>query len=384
MALLAGCAKKPPVEMPDRLLLVATTFEQIPGWRDDALGEAVPALDRSCARLRGQADDRPVGPGGGGLAGTVADWRAACAAIGALPAGDGAAARAALETWFAPFKAMNNERADGLLTGYYEAELRGALAPDAAYRVPLYGKPADLVTANLGAFRADLSGQQIFGRVAEGRLVPYYARAEIDAGALANRNLELLWSDDPVDVFFLHVQGSGLVQLPDGTVRRVGFAASNGLDFYAIGHALLDEGKVSHDNASMQAMRDWLRANPAEGADIMRRNSRYIFFRWIDGDGPIGSQGVALTAGRSLAIDPAFLPLGVPVFLDTTWPGSDRPLRRLVIAQDTGNAIKGPIRGDLFWGAGEPALAQAGRMKQRGVLYILLPKPVAARRRVTS
>lgn len=378
---LAACEKKPPVEMPDRLLLIPTTFQDVPGWREDKLSEVVPALTRSCGRLIGQADTRPIGDGG--VAGTVADWRQACAAVGALPAGDDTAARAALEAWFAPFKAANNAHEDGLFTGYYEAELRGALAPDDTFRVPLYGKPPNLISAKLSAFRPDLSGQ-VFGRVEGDRLVPYFTRKEIEQGAIAGQNLELLWSDDPVDVFFLHVQGSGRVTLPDGTVRRLGFAASNGQTFYPIGRALLDEGKVSRDNASMQAMRAWLRANPQEGAEIMRRNDRYIFFRWIDGDGPIGSQGVALTPGRSLAVDPAYLPLGVPVFLDTTWPASQRPLRRLLVAQDTGSAIKGPLRGDFFWGAGEAALAEAGRMRQTGRVYILLPKPVAERRKTTS
>ncbi len=381
--LLAACEKKPPVELPDQLLLIPTTFEAVPGWSVDTLSEVVPALTRSCALLLGQPDTRPVGPGGGGLAGTVADWRPACAAVGSLPAGDDAAARAALESWFAPFKATNGGRDSGLFTGYYEAELRGALAPDGTYRAPVYGKPPGLVSARLSAFRADLSGQ-IFGRVDGDSLVPYFTREEIDGGAIDDQNLELLWADDPVDVFFLHVQGSGQVTLPDGSVRRIGFAASNGHTFYPIGRALLDEGKVSRDNASMQAMRAWLRAHPQEAGEIMRRNARYIFFRWIDGDGPIGSQGVALTPGRSLAVDPAFLPLGVPVFLDTTWPGSERPLRRLLVAQDTGSAIKGPLRGDFFWGAGEEALAEAGRMKQKGMVYILLPKPVAERRKITS
>lgn len=380
---LSACEKKPPVELPDQLQLIATTYDALPGWREDTLSAVVPALTRSCALLLGQPETRAVGPGGGGLAGTVADWRQPCAAVGGLPAGDDAAARATLETWFVPFKVMNNDRESGLFTGYYEAELRGALAPDGTYKVPLYGKPADMIGVDLNAFRADLSGQ-VFGRVKDGRLVPYFTRAEIDDGAIGGQRAELLWSDDPVDVFFLHVQGSGQVTLPDGTVRRVGFAASNGREFYPIGRALLDEGKVSRDNASMQAMRAWLRANPAEAAEIMRRNTRYIFFRWIDGDGPIGSQGVALTPGRSLAVDPAFLPLGVPVFLETTWPGSDRPLRRLLVAQDTGSAIKGPLRGDFFWGSGEPALAEAGRMKQSGKVYILLPKPVAERRKLTS
>lgn len=386
---LAACEKKPPVEIPDRLLLIPTTFQTIPGWREDALSEVIPALTRSCARLIGQPDTRNIGPSGpgggpgGGLAGTVADWRPACAAVGAVPAGDDAAARAALEAWFAPFQATGGGREDGLFTGYYEAELRGAEVRDDTYRVPLYGTPENLISARLHDFRADLSGK-IFGRVADDRLVPYFTRAQIDDGAIAGDDLELLWADDPVDVFFLHIQGSGQVTLPDGTVRRVGFAASNGHAFYAIGRALLDEGKVSRDNASMQAMRAWLRANPGEAAEIMRRNDRYIFFRWIDGDGPIGAQGVALTPGRSLAVDPAFLPLGVPIFLDTTWPGSDRPLRRLLVAQDTGSAIKGPLRGDFFWGSGEAALAEAGRMKQRGKVYILLPKPVAERRKTTS
>ena len=381
--LLAACEKKPPVELPDQLLLIPTTFQAVPGWSEDTLSEVVPALTRSCARLLGQPDARPVGPGGGGLAGTVADWRPACAAVGAVPAGDDAAARTALETWFAPFKATNNGRESGLFTGYYEAELRGAVAPDETYRAPIYAKPASLISVRLSNFRADLSGK-IFGRVEGDNLVPYFTRDEIDDGAIGGQSLELLWADDPVDVFFLHVQGSGLVTLPDGTVRRIGFAASNGHTFYPIGRALLDEGKVSRDNASMQAMRAWLRAHPQEGDEIMRRNARYIFFRWIDGDGPIGSQGVALTPGRSLAVDPAFMSLGVPVFLDTTWPGSDRPLRRLLVAQDTGSAIKGPLRGDFFWGAGEDALAEAGRMKQKGILYILLPKPVAERRKITS
>jgi len=379
--LLAACEKKPPEA---GLVLEPVAFEEIPGWQMDEMAQALPALARSCGRLDGQPEDRPVGPGGGGLAGTVADWRPACGALARLPAGDDAALRRALEAHFTPFRTRGDGRDHGIFTGYYEAELDGALFPGAGYRVPVYGRPPDLVTVNLGRFRADLQGERIVGRVAEGELVPYYSRAEIDGGALDGRNLELLWATDPVDVFFLHVQGSGRVRLPDGAARRIGFAATNGLDFYAIGGALLDEGQISREQASMQAIRDWLRANPDRAAEIMQRNARYVFFRWIEGDGPIGSQGVALTPGRSLAVDPAFLPLGVPVFLDTTWPGSDRPLRRLMVAQDTGGAIKGPIRGDVFWGAGEAALAQAGRMKQDGRLYLLLPKAVAARRSAGS
>ncbi|MCZ6447669.1 MAG: MltA domain-containing protein, partial [Alphaproteobacteria bacterium] len=173
-------------------------------------------------------------------------------------------------------------------------------------------------------------------------------------------------------------------RLPDGSERRIGFAASNGRDFYAIGRALIEDGQVPRDQASMQGIRAWLRAHPQQAEEIMRRNARYIFFRWIEGEGPIGAQGVPLTPGRSLAVDPAFLPLGVPLFLDTTWPATTKPLRRLVVAQDVGGAIKGPLRGDFYWGSGEAALAQAGRMKQKVRLYLLLPKAVAERRKTTS
>jgi membrane-bound lytic murein transglycosylase A len=375
--------KKPePVAVPERLLLTETTFTQLPGWQADSAAEALPALQRSCARLLRQPDSRPVGPNG--LAGAVRDWRQACATLAQLPESDDATLRAVLEVEFVPFEVAGPDTAEGLFTGYYEAELRGALTPGDSYRWPLFGLPEDLITVDLALFRADLQGEKIYGRVEEGRLVPYYSRAEIDDGALTDRGLELLWVDDPIDAFFLHVQGSGRVALPDGSMMRVGFAGSNGRSFYAIGRALIDEGQVSRYGASMQGIRAWLRGNPRKATAVMQRNPRYIFFRRIDGEGPIGAQGVALTAGRSLAVDPSFLPLGAPLWLDTTWPASDRPLRRLMVAQDSGSAIKGPVRGDFFWGAGEPALEQAGRMKQKGVYYLLLPKSVAERRRTTS
>ena len=388
--LLAACEKEPPPQVTDRLVLTPARFADLPGWAGDRLSDSLPALRRSCATLLRRAADTPVGPPFGGtvdsgaLGGTVADWRRPCAALDRLSPGDDQAARAYLEAHFVPFRAGNNEQSRGLITGYYEAELRGARAPGGAYRWPLYGPPADVVKVDLGRFRADLGGERILGRVENGRLIPYHSRAEIEDGALAGRGLEFIWIDDPVDVFFLHVQGSGRVRLPDGRTQRVGFAGSNGLGFYAIGRALIAEGRIPRRSASMQAIRDWLRINPEAATEVMRRNARYIFFRPIDGEGPIGAQGVALTPGRSLAVDPAHLPLGAPIWLDTTWPASDRPLRRLMVAQDSGSAIKGPLRGDFFWGFGEPALEQAGRMKQKGSYYLLLPKSVAERRRSTS
>ncbi len=256
--------------------------------------------------------------------------------------------------------------------------------PGDGYDVPLYRRPPDLVTAKLGRFRADLVGLSVVGRVEDGALGPYPDRVEIEDGALAGQGLEFLWVDDPVDAFFLQVQGSGRVLLPDGSTLRVAFAASNGRTFYAIGRALIEDDKIPRDQVSMQSIRDWLRANPETARAYMRRNPRYIFFRTIEGDGPVGAQGVALTAGRSLAVDPHHLALGLPLWLDTTLPGGAGPLRRLMVTQDTGGAIKGPVRGDFYWGSGEAALAQAGRMKERGVYYILLPRSVAKRRDSTS
>jgi membrane-bound lytic murein transglycosylase A len=386
VGLLGACEKAPPVAGPPQLLLTPVSYAELPGWVEDGQAEALPAFLRSCGRLERQPDARPVGPDG--LGGTVADWRPACAAMAQVPDGDHDAARTAIEAHFTPFKARDagHEHGQdiGLLTGYYEAELNGASFPGGPYQVPIYATPRDLVTVSLGRFRADLKGQRIVGRVEGGRLLPYYSRQEIDDGALGMGDAELLWSDDPVDVFFLHIQGSGRVRMPDGSLRRVGFAASNGLGFTAIGRALLAEGKVPRNQASMQGIRAWLRAHPAEAAEMMQRNARYIFFRWIEGEGPIGAQGVPLTAGRSLAVDPKFLPFGAPLYLDTTWPGGAKPLRRLVVAQDMGSAIKGPLRGDFFWGSGEAALEQAGRMKQKARFYLLLPKPVAERRKTTS
>lgn len=375
---------KPEAAAPEQpaLLLEQTAFADLPGWAEDDVSAALPALERSCGRLAGQPDDRPLGPDA--LAGTVADWRAPCAALAAAPSDDDDGLRAVLERHFRPFAVSNAGHHEGLFTGYYEAELEAAPAPTAPGATPLYRVPDDLVTVDLALFRADLKGEKLVGRVEDGRLVPYLTRKEIEEGALEGRGLELAWAADPVDAFFLHVQGSGRVVFPDGRVQRVGFAGSNGHRFYAIGRALIDEGIVSRAESSMQKIRDWLRANPERAREIMQRNARYIFFRPIDGEGPIGAQGVPLTPGRSLAVDSSLLPLGVPLWLDTTWPASDRPLRRLMVAQDVGSAIKGAVRGDFFWGSGEAALEQAGRMKQQGRYYLFLPASVAERREQAS
>lgn len=370
--LLAGCEGAPSTGRPQTTgaVLERVAFADLPNWPRDRLSDALPALRSSCKALTGKPPDSPVGPAG--EAGTVRQWQPACTALMHAERSDDTVQRH-LEAWFVPFAVAGADGTDGLFTGYYEPEVRGSQQPSAAYGVPLYRRPPDLVT--------DLSDETLVGRVLDGRLRPYETRAEIEAGALAGLGLELLWLADPIEAFFLQVQGSGRVRLPDGRVIRVGYAASNGHPFTAIGRLLVERGELTREAATMQTVRQWLRDHPAEAPGVMEANARYIFFRELPGDGPFGSLGVVLTPGRSLAVDASLIPLGAPLWLDTTYsegtPEAGQPLRRLMVAQDTGGAIKGAVRGDVYWGSGEAALQYAGPMKQRGRYYLLLPKAVA-------
>ncbi len=383
---LAACERKPPTPpapVSKELTLGPAEFGALPGWTEDPMVEALPALRRSCARILRTDSGAAIGPRAVG--GTAGDWREACTALEALVEAENDELRRALETHFTPLRVAAGDDPKGLFTGYFEAELDGARAPSPHFSVPLYRRPPDLLSANLGSFADDLAGRTIYGRVAGDRFVPYASRAEIEGGALVGRGLELLWVADPVEAFILQIQGSGRIRLVEGGATRIGFAAANGHPFYAIGRALIERGALSKDNASMLEIRAWLKAHPEQAPPLMQLNRRYIFFHEIDGDGPIGAEGVALTPGRSLAIDTALLPLGAPLWLDTYWPAApQRPLRRLMVAQDTGAAIQGAVRGDVFWGTGEAALEQAGRMKSVGQYWLLVPKSVAARVRPTS
>jgi membrane-bound lytic murein transglycosylase A len=374
-AALAACA---PVEEPPRLALEPVAVSRLPGWGGDAVSEALPALKASCAAFAAAPPGRAVGPDR--LFGTAADWRDPCARLGAVPTGDDEAARAALAQSFRAFRATNRGNATGLVTGYYEPELRGSRAPSGRFRVPLYRTPPDLVTADLGLFRPAFAGERIAGRVDGTALKPYAKRAEIERGALAGRQVELLWVDDAIAKFFLQIQGSGQIRLDDGEVVRVGYASRNGHPYRAIGRDLIEIGALTPEEVSLQSIRAWLQAHPQDAAAMMARNPSYIFFRehpeLAAADGPLGTEGVPLTAGRSLAVDRRFLPLGVPLWLDTTapWPEGAAPLRRLMVAQDTGGAIKGVVRGDVYWGSGARAEAIAGPMRSPGRYAILLPR----------
>ncbi|SDH58283.1 murein transglycosylase A [Roseospirillum parvum] len=362
---------------PNPLALIDVPIEVLPGWAEDDLGGLSEAFSRSCARLEGRPADTPLGsaPLGSPNAdlGTIGDWRRACAAVLAVPADDADALRRRLAETFTAHLVFDRKkgRDHGLFTGYYEAELNAAPTRHGPYQSPIHGRPPDLVSLDLEPFSEELAGQRIIGRVEGDRFVPYPARAAIDAGALPETTPVVLWADDPVDVFFLHIQGSARVRLPDGTTRRIGYAANNGHRFVGIGSLMRQRGLLK--DLSMQTIRDWLRAHPDTAAELMAENPRYIFFREIDGEGPIGAQGVPLTPLRSLAVDRRHIPLGALVWLDTTQPDGT-PLSRLMVAQDVGGAIKGVIRGDVFWGTGEAALKHAGGMAQQGRVFVLRPR----------
>lgn len=370
------------------VLYTPVAADTLPGWNEESIGEALPALRRSCGRLKQMAPDRIIGTGA--IARPAAAWHQACDAIAGVSGGD-AALRAVLTDMFAAYRvaAAGGEKPNehGLFTGYYEADLRGSLEQGGKFQTPIYALPRDLVSVDVRDFIANgniPSGTptNLVGRVVDSgrgmRMTPYYTRAEIDsAGAIANAADVLVWADDPVQVHVLHIQGSGRVTLPDGTIMRIGFAGSNGRAFKGIGSILLEAGALRPGGASMIAVREWLQAHPDEAAKYMNLNTRYIFFRKLEAseteDGPVGASNVSLTPGRSLAVDPRYIPLGAPIWLDTKDP-DDIAIQRLVVAQDTGAAITGVVRGDFFWGHGEEAFMKAARMKSTGSYVVFVPK----------
>ncbi len=376
LALLAACAPKSPPNISNtaQLHLAPAAFADLPFWTRDTHADTLGAFIRSCPNLLVGANSRV-----GGHEIKKSHWVPICRAADYVPLGDGLLAQKFFENWFVPHLASAAGDTLGLFTGYFEAELRGSKTRSSEFNVPLYALPADLVSIDLGKFDAGLRGRNLVGRAAGERILPYHRRADIQKGALRDTAQVLVWVDDDVDAFLLHVQGSGRVVLEDGAVMQVGYAGNNGHGYVSIGRVLIEQGNLPPGRAGWAQIRDWIAHHPSKTESLLARNPRFIFFREISGDGPIGAQGVALTPRRSLAVDRKFIPLGLPIWLDTVWPGQDqRPLRRLMIAQDTGSAIKGPIRGDFFWGYGKDALAEAGRMKSPGRYYILLPKSVAA------
>ncbi len=377
----------PPMPMPMPMAL-PLKFESVPfsaleGWLDGDSRNALQAFQRSCGALAAKPDDAPLG--GMNYAGSAGEWREACAAASLLSSATPESARGFFESEFVPYR-LSQGSVEGLFTGYYEPELKGSRTQHDAYQTPLYGVPGDLVNVDLGLFRDNLRGQRLVGRVTGNRLVPYPPRAEI-VGSGLNQAKPLLYVDDPVDAFFLQIQGSGRVVLDDGSVVRAAYAAQNGQPYTAVGAVLIQRGELMREEVSLQTIRGWMMRHPAEAQQLMNANASYVFFvEQPIGDptlGANGAEGVALTPEASLAVDLSVHPLGVPLWLESVAPDADaakpdRKLDNLFIAQDTGGAIRGAIRGDVYWGYGVNAGSIAGRMRSEGRLTVLLPKAVAA------
>jgi membrane-bound lytic murein transglycosylase A len=355
LALLAGCAAPPQaviVQPPGAPPLAAVDFAVLPGWASDDTAAALTAFIRSCKTITVMPADQSLGGIGlsaqaGGQAGL---WQNACAGAKAVVPDDEAAAKTFFQSYFTAYQI--NEPA--LITGYFEPEYPGAKNLSAADKVPLYAKPADPDLADL-------------------------PRAAIDDGALYRQAPVTAYLADPVDAFMLQIQGSGRVLLPDGSILRVGFDGQNGQPYVPIGRILVQDGDLPVGGVSYQTISAWLKANPGQARSIMEQNSRYVFMRPLgplpDDQGAPGALGVPVTAGRTLAVDEADIPLGTPVYVATTDPVTNAPLNRLTVAQDTGGGIHGAQAADLFFGAGPQAAAVAGRMQQPGNLFLLLPRP---------
>ena len=363
-----------PKGLADRVNLVKVDYADLEDWDLDEHGKAVPALRKSCDLLLRRGPREKVGPSG--IGGYVQDWHDPCAAIESVDERDHNQAKEFFELWFTPFLVSSQGREEGLFTGYYEPAIQGSLERSDEFPVPIYGKPPSLISINLGEFDSNLAGEKISGHLVGEKFKPFATRGEIEAGALDGRDLELFWVKDPIALFFLHIQGSGRVTLPDGRSIRVGYHAQNGHPYRSIGRELVLRGHLVREDVTMQSIKRWLEENPEQQSNIFNQNKSFIFFRVITGDGPIGAQNVALTPQRSLAVDLRHMPLGAPFWIDTNAPqptGGDTKLRRLMVAQDTGGAIRGVVRGDIFWGGDMVAAEIAGRMKHPGRYYILLP-----------
>lgn len=375
LGFLASCAGMAPEEA--ALRIKPAQFDHLPGWGQDDPSDALAALENSCARILKKDPGLPVSTDID--AGLYGDWQAVCEEMKLVPKNDPAAVRAFFEDRFQPYAAYGGFSRTGLFTGYYEPELNGARARTGRYAVPLYVRPQDLVMVDLGLFRDHLKGERIAGRVKNGRLYPYEDRASIEDGALAGKGLELVWVDDPIGAFFLHIQGSGRIRFEDGSVMRVGYAGQNGHSYYAIGRELIKRGVLTRDTVSLEAIRGWLQTHPDEAAELMNLNPSYVFFQELKTQQPLGGEGVPLTPGRSLAVDSSKVPYGIPVYLMADAPTDDgEKLQRLMVAQDTGGAIRGAVRGDVFFGYGDEAEYAAGHMKSKGRYWLLLPKDRAA------
>ena len=365
--------KTPEPKIADYGLLKPASWEEIDGFlansaEADRLNLAWPAWMQSCSTLI----NKPA-------------WKKVCTLANSLDTKTGskpnsASVRAYFMQYFSAYQTTNSDGStEGLITGYYEPQLKGSRKKSVNYPHPLYSTPEDLVTVELDSLYPDLKYKRIRGRLVGNKLVPYYTRAEIEGDNSPIKQHAFIYIDDNVDVFYLQVQGSGLVQLENGEQVHVGYADQNGYTYNSIGRLLVERGELSYANASMNGIKNWAKDNPDKLQELLNSNPSYVFFRELPAGlpGPLGALGVPILAERVVAVDPKYVPLGAPVFLSTNQPNSPQPLKRLMMAQDTGGAIKGGVRADFFWGSGPEAGKHAGAMKQQGKIWVFLPNDFA-------
>ncbi len=337
-----------------------STWEKLPDWNSVDLTQSWNAMLQGCRALKSKPQ-----------------WQPICADADRVDKNDSEAQRKFYEERMVPFQVFNSDGSEsGTITGYYEPLLKGSRTRTERFRFPLYAVPDDMLEIDLGDLYPQLKGQRVRGRLVGKKVVPYFNRAEIDSGTNSLKGKELFWVDNAVDLFFLQIQGSGRIELPDGRQIKVGYADQNGQPYVSIGKKLVDMGAMKLEEASMQNIRAWGEKNPDKLRGLLELNPSYVFFRELPEtlNAPLGALGVPLTTEYSIAVDPKSIPLGAPVFLATTQPSSNVPLNRLMLAQDTGGAIRGPVRADFFWGFGDKAGAQAGKMRQQGRMWVLFPK----------
>ena len=305
------------------------------------------------------------------------DWEDVCLKASSLSSPSDDEVKDYFYTNFNLYQAkQSDDSTEGLVTGYYQPVLEGSRVKTKKFRIPLYAPPSDLITVDLSEVYPDLRYMRLRGRVEGDKLVPYLTREEIAKQGYPLQGNELLWVKDPVEAFFLEIQGSGVIAFEDGERIQVGYANQNGHPYRSMGRALIQEGELSRHKVSMQSIKAWAKKNPKKLQKFLNANPSVVFFRELEPGlpGPIGALGIPITAERSVAVDRKYIPLGAPIFLSTTWPNSSKPLNQLMMAQDTGGAIGGGVRVDFYWGQGDKAGQLAGRMKQDGKVWVLLPK----------
>jgi membrane-bound lytic murein transglycosylase A len=358
------------------IILHKTSFKNLPGWADDDQNKALYAFKQSCIAIMRMDPKKPFShsiP----FSGNVSAWQTICEAANNFMQNDTNTARDFFEYWFKPYRVENNFNPKGLFTGYYLPLIHASYTKNQRYTAPIYAMPSDLYKIKLGLFHSELTGKTITVKLKDNILTPYPDRAAIQSGVLGNKAHVLAWADNPIDIFFAQIQGSAVVQMSNQKKLVIGYAGDNGHPYTAVGKILVAKHFIEKNAVSMQSIKTWLMQHPELASDILNQNASYVFFNILKNGQVLGTQHVPLTPERSLAVDTRYIPLGAPVWLKTTSPMSAKnkvPFQQLLIAQDTGGAIKGIIRGDVFWGEGDEAAFNAGYMNSVGQYWILLPR----------